>query len=96
MWCGASLAGRRKDALYCSASCRATAARERKESAQSRNTAPPRANRSGLQISYRKAVEHIALSYGPGLRRSEAIARAEALLRPALSDRQRAQLDERS
>lgn len=92
-WCKCSLGGMRRDALYCSAAHRLAASKARRgisvRGVPMRSSGP-----SGLQVSYRKAVEvlyqHIA--------EADAVARviAEDAMAEALSPTQRARLEARS
>lgn len=78
--CGLSLPPERPNRRFCTPACRTAAYRARKAS-------PKRHKPPGLQVSYRRAVDQIA----PLLGRKQ----AERLLAPALSDRQRQQLEDR-
>jgi hypothetical protein len=95
--CGASLEGMRESAVYASASCRTRAWKAREGITGYRAVkASQNARASGLQVSYRKAVEALADFVAvEGIDRAKAIAEAERILRLGLSDRQRAALERR-
>lgn len=84
---------------FCDDRCRAAAWKRR--TGYGRATPPARPRASGIQLSYRKASDELTVAladgrYGwsvEGLQRARE--HANAILRPALSDRQRAQLDAR-
>lgn len=98
--CGASLDGMRASARYCSAGCRTAGWKDRKGITGYRAVKASlngRRKPSGMQISYRKAVEALArrlAALGP-LGPDDALTAAERVLRPALSDRQRELLEQR-
>lgn len=87
--------GKRRDALTCGAGCRRAKSRLMDEARDSQRSVQKRANRqhggvSGLQVSYRKAVNAVAVAG------HVSTTVAEAMLRPALSDVQRSRLEARS
>ncbi len=97
--CTNDLSGMRADAKWCSAACRERVRRgERAHITLTKSRGGP----SGAQVSYRKAVEVLATQLvvtdrRPGIATLDGARRvAEGLMREALSDRQRARLDERS
>jgi len=86
--CGRSLAGRRPQARYALPACRT---RGWRKPSQNRH-------RSGLQVSYAKAVRMVAEAlHGDAYMGSveQALRWAQTVLAEALSERQRARLDER-
>lgn len=102
--CGADLT--RRQARYASDACKSRAWRQRSgyripPAAEVCQTRPKRAKsgQSGLQVSYRRAVDvlaamidgHVDRMLPPGAARSW----ADELMREALSDKQRARLDAR-
>jgi hypothetical protein len=101
--CGGSMEGKRADAFYCKDACRLAAFKRRTgtgEPAERLRTARSGRNaRSGLQVSYRKAVEAVAreiehITEGVAHMDMARELAADALDR-CLSDRQRARLDAR-
>jgi hypothetical protein len=97
--CGQSLAHRRYGAVWASESCRKAFLRERAPANASRKR-PPRP--SGIQVSYRKAVEAIVARFGPHMYghwcypqsfEDEIRQNAELALLAALSPRARAQVE---
>lgn len=88
--CTHSLDGMRPSARYCSPACKTAHYRERKERRAQWPTVTSRRKRSGLQVSYRKAVD--ALQSHLGIPRHS----AEEALRLALPVRQRLRLEQRS
>lgn len=107
--CGTDLdaLGKRRDALYASSGHRERVRRDKESDPRQVNRAREsagktllRTNRSGLQVSYWKAVEATAevildVRLG-GHQGKSSRALAEAVLRWGLSDRQRAELDARN
>jgi hypothetical protein len=95
--CGASLEGMRSGALYCSATCR-TAGWKAREGITGYRAVKASQNgktkASGLQISYRKALEVLGEHF---ISRGETYPSvlARNILKSALSDRQRATLERR-
>ncbi len=93
--CKADLSGMRSDAEWCSKACA-----QRVWRGEKRYTAGTSGS-SGLQVSYRKSVDVLAATLvvtneRPGYVTQAAARRAAGrLMREALSDRQRARLDER-
>jgi hypothetical protein len=95
--CGRLLEGMRPNAIYASRACNTRAWKGREGivgyRAVKRSRRP---KKSGLQVSYRKAVLALALDYQcKGSSWRSAIARAERVLGEALSDRQRTLLHAR-
>lgn len=90
--CKTPLTHMRADAVWCSRAC-AMAAKRAGQSARKPNR--KRSGRSGLQVSYFKAVDALtrALEQMP-VARPELI--AQRILREALSEQQRARLEARS
>lgn len=92
-WCECSLGEMRRDARYCSPAHRIAASKARRgisvRAVLTRSGGP-----SGLQVSYRKAVEVLYQHIGE----PDAVARviAEAAMAEALSPAQRARLEARS
>lgn len=85
--CRQPFEAKRPHAKYCHDACRAAAFKQR-----ARERVPP--HPSGLQVSYRKAVEHLVqfLLAWQLVQPSDAGECAEAVLSPALPDRQRDRL----
>ena len=94
--CGAHFSPRRPDARYCTPAHRTAAYRARRQEAG--KASPSRHTRSGLQVSYPKAVEaaYRAATIA-SMRFSDLSPRqiAEAEVRSALSPAQRARLEAR-
>ncbi len=90
--CPASLAGMRADAVWCSPACAMRARRDGRA-----NKARTRSGPSGLQVSYRKAVEVVACDIADvfGVTKVSARLFAENAIRDALSSRQRELLQAR-
>jgi hypothetical protein len=101
--CSTVLAGARPEAVYCSAACRTAAWRARSGyriptlSEQRKPSQNGRAKPSGLQVSYRKAVDQVADMLERSFIEKPCNARrlAEGAVKAALSERQRAILAER-
>lgn len=100
--CGASLDGMRKDAIYASPQCRSLGWKRRvgyadpRRRKASRNGKTRRSGPSGLQVSYRKAVETAIEMLVAGCDEMYIPEEfAERFMSRALSERQRALLEQR-
>jgi hypothetical protein len=105
-YCEAELVGKRADAVYCDDLCRRAAWAERTGyragNGRERLVQPRKSSRSGLQISYRQAVEVVTLELWAHLRTigydgtgEYPRARAERILAQALPTAQRLRLEAR-
>jgi hypothetical protein len=96
--CGRSLAHLKKPGRYASDACRARAWKARHGSGAPRavGTAENGSRHyGGLQVSYRKAVDTLAIAFYGEPPDAFSRARVEEMLRPALPARQRERLDAR-
>lgn len=95
--CRESLDHLRKPGFYCSDACRARAwkARTGYRGQTPAGTARNGKARSGLQVSFRKAVDTLAIALYGEPPDAHTRARVEEMLRPALPARQRERLDAR-